>query len=174
MVFTSKFVYIAHHFFLLVLNPFSTAVDGQEWRFEHSVSQLLVRSSVESTKQVFWSWLSSLPDLGGVTMAFNGKIVGIALHFIFLSLNPLTLMLIQMRNVLAPCIMIERLIIRRGFQLTFPDYLCFEYWVVWLEKNNFKLTYITDYFILLLLNPFGLDVDGEGWRFEHSVSQLQN
>ena len=38
MVFTGKFVYIAHHFILLSLNPFNLSVDWEEWWFEHSLS----------------------------------------------------------------------------------------------------------------------------------------
>ena len=40
--FTAKFVYVyvAHYFILLRLNPFDLSVDRQGWWFEHSVSQL--------------------------------------------------------------------------------------------------------------------------------------
>ena len=38
MTFTSKFVYMAHHFILLRLNPFDLRVDKEGWWFEHSVS----------------------------------------------------------------------------------------------------------------------------------------
>ena len=33
-----KFVYMAHHFILLRLNPFDLRVDWEGWWFEHSVS----------------------------------------------------------------------------------------------------------------------------------------
>ena len=32
-----------------------------------------------------------------------------------------------------------------------------------------KFVYLSHYFILVLLNPFGLRVDKEGWWFEHSL-----
>ena len=35
---TGKFVYMAHHFILLRLNPFDLRVDWEGWWFEHSVS----------------------------------------------------------------------------------------------------------------------------------------
>ena len=38
MAFTGKFVYIAHHFILLQLNPFDLSVDRDRWWSEHSVS----------------------------------------------------------------------------------------------------------------------------------------
>ena len=37
-----KFVYMAHHFILLWLNPFDFGVDREGWWFKHSVSQLRV------------------------------------------------------------------------------------------------------------------------------------
>ena len=38
MTSTVKFVYMAHHFILLRLNPFSLRVDKKRWWFEHSSS----------------------------------------------------------------------------------------------------------------------------------------
>ena len=38
MAFTGKFVYMAHHFILLLLNPSDLRVDKEGWWFEHSVS----------------------------------------------------------------------------------------------------------------------------------------
>ena len=38
MSLTGKFVYMAHHFILLQLNPFDLRVDREGWWFEHSVS----------------------------------------------------------------------------------------------------------------------------------------
>ena len=38
MTFSGKFVYMAHHFILLQLNPLGLGVDREGWRFEHSVS----------------------------------------------------------------------------------------------------------------------------------------
>ena len=38
MASTGKFVYMAHHFTMLRLNPFGLRVDREGWWFEHSVS----------------------------------------------------------------------------------------------------------------------------------------
>ena len=38
MACTGKFVYMAHHFIMLSLNPFGLWVDRWGWWFEHSVS----------------------------------------------------------------------------------------------------------------------------------------
>ena len=38
MALTGIFVYIAHHFILLQLNPFDLRIDWEGWWFEHSVS----------------------------------------------------------------------------------------------------------------------------------------
>ena len=38
MASTGKFVYMAHHFIMLWLNPFGLRVDREGWWFEHSVS----------------------------------------------------------------------------------------------------------------------------------------
>ena len=38
MAFTAKFVYMAHHFIMLRLNPFGFRADREGWWFEHSVS----------------------------------------------------------------------------------------------------------------------------------------
>ena len=37
MAFTGKFIYMAHHFIMLRLNPFGLRVDWEGWWFEHSV-----------------------------------------------------------------------------------------------------------------------------------------
>ena len=50
MAFTGKFVYMAHHFILLGLNPFDLRIDKEEWWFEHSVSWLGVCLSAEGAK----------------------------------------------------------------------------------------------------------------------------
>ena len=36
--FTAKFVYVAHHYILLQLNPFDLSDDREGWWFDHSVS----------------------------------------------------------------------------------------------------------------------------------------
>ena len=38
MTSTFKFVYMAHNFILLQLNPFGLGVDREGWWFEHSMS----------------------------------------------------------------------------------------------------------------------------------------
>ena len=38
MTSTGKFLYMAHHFILLRLNPFGLWVDSEGWWFEHSMS----------------------------------------------------------------------------------------------------------------------------------------
>ena len=38
MTSTGKFLYMAHHFILLRLNPFGLRVDNEGWWFEHSMS----------------------------------------------------------------------------------------------------------------------------------------
>ena len=38
IAFSSTFVYIAHHFNLLRLNPFDLSFEREGWCFEHSVS----------------------------------------------------------------------------------------------------------------------------------------
>ena len=41
MTFTGRFVWMAHHFILLWLNPFDLSVDREEWWFEHSCVKVL-------------------------------------------------------------------------------------------------------------------------------------
>ena len=38
LAFTGKFVYMAHHYILLPLNPFDLRVNREGWWFEHSMS----------------------------------------------------------------------------------------------------------------------------------------
>ena len=42
MKLTGTFVYMAHHFILLWLNPFGLRVDREGWGFDHSMSVLSV------------------------------------------------------------------------------------------------------------------------------------
>ena len=58
MEFTRKFVYMAHHFILLRLNPFGLRVDREGWWLEDSVSYLQVFLSVKGAGDVSWPWLS--------------------------------------------------------------------------------------------------------------------
>ena len=52
-IFSGKFVYMAHHFILLRLNPFDLRFDREGWWFEHSVSYLWPCLSAEDAKNVF-------------------------------------------------------------------------------------------------------------------------
>ena len=52
VAFTSKFVYIVHHFILLQLNPFDLRIDRERWWFEHSMSWLRVCLSAEGANNV--------------------------------------------------------------------------------------------------------------------------
>ena len=94
IAFTGKFVYIAHHFILLRLNPFGLRFDREGWWFEHSVSYLRVCLSAECAKNVSWPWLSPLRGWGSLTIAFTGKFVYMAHNFILLRLNPFGLRVI--------------------------------------------------------------------------------
>ena len=46
-----KFVYMAHHFIVLRLNPFVLRVDREGWEFEKSVSYLQVCLSAEGAEK---------------------------------------------------------------------------------------------------------------------------
>ena len=82
------YLYMAHHFILLRLNPFGLRVDREGWWFEQSMSQLRVCLSAEGAKNVSWPWLSPLRGWGSLTMTSTGKSVYMAHHFILLRLNP--------------------------------------------------------------------------------------
>ena len=69
------YIYMAHHFILLRLNPFGLRIDRERWWFEHSMSNLQVCLSAEGAKNVSWPWLSPLQGRGSLTMAFTGKFV---------------------------------------------------------------------------------------------------
>ena len=56
MVFTGKFVYIAHHFILLWLNPVDFRFDRVGRSFEHTVLKLRGFLSKEGAKIVFFCW----------------------------------------------------------------------------------------------------------------------
>ena len=74
---TGKFVYMAHHFILLRINPFGLRVD--RW-FEHSMSQLQVCLSAEGAKNVSRPWLSPLRGWGSLTITSTGKFVYIYIY----------------------------------------------------------------------------------------------
>ena len=88
MEFTGKFVNVAHHFIMLRLNPFGLRVEREGWWFGHSMSYFQVCLSEEGAKNVSWPLLSPLRGWGSLTMAFTGKFVDVAHHFIMLRLNP--------------------------------------------------------------------------------------
>ena len=66
MAFTGKFVYMAHHFIMLRLNPFGLTVDREGWWFEHSVSWLRVCLSAEGVKNVTFPGPGYLRSKDGV------------------------------------------------------------------------------------------------------------
>ena len=61
---TGKFVYMAHHFILLRLNPFGLRVNGEGWWFEPSVSWLRLCLSAEAAVNISWLRLSPLREWG--------------------------------------------------------------------------------------------------------------
>ena len=77
---TGKFECIAHHFFLLRLNPFGLRVESEEWWFEDSMSQLRVCLSAEGAKKVSQLWLSPLRGWGSLTMTFTSKFLHIYIY----------------------------------------------------------------------------------------------
>ena len=90
MTFFGKFVYMAHHFILLWLNPFGLMVDREEWWFEYSMSQLRVCLSAEGAKNVSWPRLSPLRRWGSLTMTFTGKFIYIHIYiYIYIPLKSL-------------------------------------------------------------------------------------
>ena len=89
---TGKFLYMAHDFILLRLNPIGVRFLSEGWWFEHSMSNLQVCLSAEGAKNVFWRWLFAVRGWGSLTMTFSGKFVDQAHHFIWLRLNPFGLM----------------------------------------------------------------------------------
>ena len=91
MTSTGKFVYMAHHFILLQLNPFGAWVDSEGWWFEHSMSYLRICLSAEDAKHVSWRWLSPRKGWRSLTMTTTGKFVYMTHHFILLRLNPFDL-----------------------------------------------------------------------------------
>ena len=92
MAFTGKFsfVYMAHHFILLRLNPFDLRFVREGWWFQHSMSQLWVCSSAEGAKKSSWPWLSLLRGWGKLTMTFTVKFFFLYMAHHFSSI-PLTL-----------------------------------------------------------------------------------
>ena len=83
-----KFVYMAHHFILLRLNPFGLRIDREGWWFEHSMSKLQVFLSAVGAQNVSWLWPSPLGRWDSLTMTSTGNFVCMAHHLIFLWLSP--------------------------------------------------------------------------------------
>ena len=88
MTSTGKFLYMAHYFILLRLNPFGVRVDSEGWCFEHSMSQWRVCFQAEGAKNVSWLWLSPPRGWGSLNMTYTGKFLYFAHNFILLRLNP--------------------------------------------------------------------------------------
>ena len=87
LAFTGKFLYLAHNFILLGHNVSGFGVDREGWWFEHSVSWFWVWLSVGVARNVSWHWLSPLWWWGSLIVAFTGKFVCVAHHFILLQHN---------------------------------------------------------------------------------------
>ena len=79
---------MAHHFFLLRLNPFSLGLDSEGWWFEKSVAWLEVWLSADGSEYVSVPWLSLLRSWGSLTMISTGKFLHMAQHFLLPWLNP--------------------------------------------------------------------------------------
>ena len=85
------YIYIYPYYILFILYPFDLRVDKEGWWFENSGSWLRVCLSEEGDKNVSWHWLSPLRGWDSLSMAFTGKFVYMAHHFILLRLNPFDL-----------------------------------------------------------------------------------
>ena len=71
MTFTSRFVYMAHHFILIPLNVPGPRIDKDGWWFDHSVLSLPVGLRAEGDKNDSLHWLSSPRGWGSLTMTFS-------------------------------------------------------------------------------------------------------
>ena len=91
MTSTGKFVFMAHHFILLWLNPFGLRVDREGLWFEHSMPSLRFGCSGEGAKNVSCFRLSPLGGWGSLNMTSTGKFVCMAHQLILLLLNPIGL-----------------------------------------------------------------------------------
>ena len=121
--------------------------------------------SAEGAKNFSWPWLSLLPRWGSLTMASTDKLVYMAHHFILLRLK-----LIGLR--------VDREGWRFGHSMSWlrvsssaeaaknvswPWLSLVRGWGSLTMTSTVKFVYMAHHFILLLLNPFGLRVDREGW-----------
>ena len=168
MEFNGKFMYIAHQFIFLRLNPCALSVDRVVWWFENSVSQLLnsvsqllnsvsqflVRLSAEGAKNVSRSWISPLQRWGSLTIAFTGKFVYIALKLILLQLNPFALR--GDREVRWFEHSVSQLWVRFSVEgaksVSQPWISPLRSWGTLTMKFNSKFVYVAHYFIWLRLN----------------------
>ena len=178
MAFTGKFlfVYMAHHFTLLRLNPFDLRSIREGWWFQHTMSQLWVCSSAENAKKASWPWLSLLRGWGKLTMAFTVKFffLYMAHHFILLQLNSFDLRVFRegwwfehSMSQLWACLSTED-----AENVSWPLLYPLQGWSILTMAFTIKcvFVYMVHHFILLGLNPFDLRVVREGWWFEYSVS----
>ena len=159
-----KFVYMAHHFLLLLLNPFGLSVDREWLWFEHSLPSLRLACQERVLKTfpgsgyllsedgVVWVWypLVNLHIWPTISSRYSSI--------------PLALGLIVMDGDLSTLCHSRRVACQQRVLKTFPGpgYFHSEDGVVWPLHPLINL--------YLWLNPFGLRVDSEGWWFEHSLS----
>ena len=92
---TGKFLYMAHYFILLRLNPFGVRFVSEGWWFEHSMSYLRICLSLEGAKNVSWPWLFSIRGWGSLAMTSTVKFAYKAHHFLLLPLNPFGLRVVR-------------------------------------------------------------------------------
>ena len=170
-----KFVYIAHHFISLRLNPFGLRVDRKGCWFEYSMLQFRVGLSAEGAKDVSWFWLSRFRGWGSVNMTSTGKFVCTAHHFILLCLNPFGLKVNRDGSWVYHSMSQLRIFLSaEGAKIISYFWLSpLRRWGSLIMTSIGKCVYMAHHFILLRLNRFALRVDREGWWFEHSMSQLQ-
>ena len=174
MAFFAKFVYVAHRFIFLWLNPFDITVDRKGLWFEHSMSYSRVWLSAESAKIVSWSWLSPFRGWSILTMAFTGKIVYVAHHLIFLQFHSFDLTADREGWLFKHSIsQLQVLLSAEGAQNVSWSFLSPPQ-----ECGSLTMTFTTIFvymtfpFILLQFNPFDLKLDRKGWWFKTSMSEL--
>ena len=171
MTFTRQFIYMAHHFILLRLNPFGLRVDREGWWFQHSMSWSRACLSEEGAKNVSCPSLSLMRRWGSLNLTFTGKFLYMAHSFILLRLNPFGFS-------------VDRVMVARAHLVWLQVCLSVEadknvswHWLFQLRRQSSltmtftgKFVYMAHHFILLRLNPFGLRADRKGWCLENSVS----
>ena len=175
MTWTDKFVYMAHHFILLRLNPFCLRVDREGWWSDHSISWLRDSLSEEGAKNISWPWLSPLQGWSSLTMTFTGKFVYMAHHFILLQLNPFCLMIDREGLWLqySICRLHISLSGEGAKNVSWPCLSQLQGWSSLTMTFTGKFVHMTYHCILLRHNLFGLRDEREEWWFYHSMSWLQ-